>query len=126
MKKPAAILLMLCCCYQMVVKVGIVAWYNINKEYVAAELCENRDKPELNCCGKCYLNKQINKVDQNTGSEKQTVKLEKTELIAILYHNEILLTPFIAQEIIRAGVYRQPTGFEPILSVFHPPPYVVA
>ena len=33
--------------------------YQTNKEYIASVLCENRNKPELACNGKCYLNKKI-------------------------------------------------------------------
>lgn len=35
--------------------------YNVNKEYIANVLCENRDKPQLACEGKCYLKKQMKK-----------------------------------------------------------------
>ena len=33
--------------------------YYANYDYIAMELCENRDKPYLECNGKCYLEKQI-------------------------------------------------------------------
>ncbi len=33
--------------------------YQINLEYYQEVLCENRDRPELNCDGKCYLAKQL-------------------------------------------------------------------
>lgn len=33
--------------------------YLLNYNYIAAELCENKDKPILTCNGKCYLEKQI-------------------------------------------------------------------
>ncbi|MCK5816046.1 MAG: hypothetical protein KAH07_08890 [Flavobacteriaceae bacterium] len=33
--------------------------YNLNKEYIASVLCENRDRPQLACNGKCYLDKKI-------------------------------------------------------------------
>lgn len=35
----------------------------VNKEYVAQELCENQDIPMLNCNGKCYLGKQLEKAE---------------------------------------------------------------
>lgn len=38
-------------------------WYNINQTYVAEELCENKEKEELECNGKCYLKKQIEKAE---------------------------------------------------------------
>jgi len=35
--------------------------YLINKDYIAANLCENKDKPEMNCEGKCQLTVQLAK-----------------------------------------------------------------
>lgn len=37
--------------------------YEINKEYIANNLCENRNKPEMHCNGKCHLRKQIDLLD---------------------------------------------------------------
>ncbi|MDV7187148.1 hypothetical protein R3X25_07625 [Lutibacter sp. TH_r2] len=35
--------------------------YYANYDYIATVLCENRDKPYLECNGKCYLQSQIKK-----------------------------------------------------------------
>ena len=35
--------------------------YYANYDYIATELCENRNKPILDCNGICYLNKMIEK-----------------------------------------------------------------
>ncbi len=35
--------------------------YFVNYEYIANELCENKDKPTVACNGKCYLEKQVKK-----------------------------------------------------------------
>jgi hypothetical protein len=35
--------------------------YLINYNYIANELCENKDKPVLTCNGKCYLADQVEK-----------------------------------------------------------------
>lgn len=35
--------------------------YNINYDYIVKVLCINKDKPELNCKGKCQLAKEIKK-----------------------------------------------------------------
>jgi len=42
--------------------------YYINYDYIVTELCENRDKPEMGCNGKCYLEalkKRIEPVQNN-------------------------------------------------------------
>ena len=37
----------------------MVAEYCMNKEYIAKNLCENRNKPALHCNGKCQLMKKM-------------------------------------------------------------------
>lgn len=38
-----------------------VVEYVVNYDYIIENLCENRDKPMLNCDGKCFLAKQLAK-----------------------------------------------------------------
>jgi hypothetical protein len=33
--------------------------FEIRRDYIVANLCENRSRPQLNCNGKCYLAKRI-------------------------------------------------------------------
>lgn len=39
--------------------------YIVNYDYIVNVLCENKDKPELNCDGKCYLAKQLAKESED-------------------------------------------------------------
>ena len=47
--------------------------YHANYDYIATVLCENRDKPYLECNGKCYLEKQLNKVNHDDHDHKSTI-----------------------------------------------------
>lgn len=38
-----------------------VAEYVVNYDYISTVLCENKEKPQLQCNGKCYLAKQLKK-----------------------------------------------------------------
>lgn len=60
--RPIAIILLIC--YQVVVFRMLipVADYLINQEYIASELCENKEQPVLACNGKCYLMSEITKI----------------------------------------------------------------
>lgn len=51
--------------------------YNLNKEYIASVLCENRNKPELACNGKCYLNK---KFEQSHGEDSHDHSMPQIDL----------------------------------------------
>ena len=53
-----------------------VVSFNMNKEYIAAKLCENRAKPKLNCKGKCYLNKMNKKAAEQKEVNDITLKID--------------------------------------------------
>jgi hypothetical protein len=44
--------------------------YLINKDYIAKNLCVNKDKPKSCCKGKCYLVKQLKKTSQHSSEQK--------------------------------------------------------
>jgi hypothetical protein len=53
--------------------------YQLNKSCIAATLCENRDKPQMKCEGKCYLCKRLKneeKKDQDNPERRAENKFE--------------------------------------------------
>ena len=40
--------------------------YVVNKDYIAEFLCVNKDKPALQCNGKCHLYKEVEKQQEET------------------------------------------------------------
>ncbi|MGB3774758.1 MAG: hypothetical protein WA951_05840 [Leeuwenhoekiella sp.] len=61
--------------------------YVFNYEYIATELCVNRDRPEMHCNGKCYL---MQAMAQEAAKEKQDKKgnlILRYEL-PVLYYSE--------------------------------------
>lgn len=38
--------------------------YVVNYDYIVENLCENRDKPELSCNGKCFLAKELSNTEK--------------------------------------------------------------
>ena len=50
--------------------------YFINQDYIAEFLCINKDKPELQCNGKCHLAKQIEKQQEKEPFSSQRISLE--------------------------------------------------
>lgn len=47
--------------------------YHANNEYIASVLCENRDKPELACNGKCYLTKKMKESKKEHESHNHSI-----------------------------------------------------
>ncbi|MEN9488966.1 MAG: hypothetical protein RL494_1231 [Bacteroidota bacterium] len=42
-----------------------VVEYVVNYEYISKVLCVNKDKPKLQCNGKCHLMKELAKASEN-------------------------------------------------------------
>ncbi|HLY71303.1 MAG TPA: hypothetical protein VKR53_16330 [Puia sp.] len=53
--------------------------YQLNKNYIAATLCENRNKPACCCHGKCFLKKQLQK-DEESGKNNTPVSKDKFDV----------------------------------------------
>jgi hypothetical protein len=49
----------------------IYAGFEFNRQYIATTLCENIDKPMLNCKGKCFLAKKIKEAEEKEKSQEQ-------------------------------------------------------
>jgi len=49
----------------------VYAEFKVNQKYIAAALCENRDKPQLNCNGKCYLMKKLKDAEDKEKKQEQ-------------------------------------------------------
>lgn len=93
--------------------------YVVNYDYIVQNLCENRDKPELSCNGKCYLAKQLSKTDKQSNQ-----KIAKVISLDIFVPNDILsfekgseyiqVIPFVSEFI---NLYHS----RYIFTIFHPP-----
>ena len=55
--------------------------YALNTEYFANVLCEQQDKPELKCNGKCSLDKKLEQASKN---EFDTVEISYSPKVEIL------------------------------------------
>jgi len=53
--------------------------YYWDYEYIATVLCENKDKPEMQCNGKCHLKKEIKKQQNPTDKRKLPVLIKDIE-----------------------------------------------
>ncbi len=64
--------------YTQLYNSGVTAIYQLNYDYYANELCENQDKPELHCDGKCYFARQLAKEQNNAPTETEPPALLPT------------------------------------------------
>jgi hypothetical protein len=114
-----AILLILTVISSNLTKCIIFASFKINQRYIAKELCENRDKPELNCEGKCYLAKKLKQAEEK---EQQQERQAQKNLLQEAFIGKVEPVKFHTSLI--AVLDQAPADiyfFQQSLSVFHPP-----
>lgn len=105
-----------------VLKLGIVAWYASNVDYVAKRLCENRSRPAMHCNGKCYLYKQLAKAEGSGQNNKQRLaEISKLELPPFVVPEPFQLHARAANEAPRWVAYQRPFTEDVTLRISHPP-----
>jgi len=67
-----------------------IAEYIANYDYIVNVLCENKDKPQLNCDGKCYLAKQLAKENEQNGQNPFEQRQSKVELVQPMYFQSLV------------------------------------
>jgi hypothetical protein len=69
--------------------------YNLFKDYIAKNLCVNREMKDNDCQGKCFLKKQIKATDENNnvGENNTKKKVQKTEGEDFLYSSVSIPDP---------------------------------
>jgi hypothetical protein len=67
-------------------KLFVYAEFKSNQAYIAATLCENRDRPALNCQGKCYLMKKLKEAEDK--EKKQENQAQKKASVDLFFVNE--------------------------------------
>ncbi|WP_143304971.1 hypothetical protein [Chitinophaga vietnamensis] len=96
----------------------IVMQYWANETFIAQNLCENRDKPQLHCNGKCHLKKQLDR-DSRQDKESNNGK-ERFEVMYVDVLQQFHLQP-ATSEISKTSSYRDPAISAPVFAIFHPP-----
>lgn len=62
----------------------VVAGFEVNQNYIASNLCENKSRPWLHCNGRCYLMKKLKQAEEE--EKKQAREDQKNR------YQEALLT----------------------------------
>lgn len=98
--------------------------YIVNYDFIVKELCENKEKPELACNGKCHLMKELAKAndsDKPLSTDKKEASKQPIEVLFLekfpvdfqlfTYREEKKINSFYS------NLYQNTTTF----STFHPP-----
>ncbi|MBS1585918.1 MAG: hypothetical protein JSS82_10290 [Bacteroidetes bacterium] len=91
MKVVTAIVLMCSLCFQSFIQLELLAWYKLNKNYIAKKYCVNKNKPAMKCCGKCYLQKQLNTVTGSDRSQNKSTLTDESSLFPVFIIGDVIV-----------------------------------
>ncbi len=98
--------------------------FQLRKDYIASNLCENKDVVNSTCNGKCYLKKQLKKAEADTeNNESQAPRKIQLEEYCSL---SLLNLPTANYNLIKPhfSVYKSLYSFRQSVDIFHPPQLV--
>ena len=110
--------------FQAFYNVGVLGYWMANRNYIAANICENRARPQLHCDGKCYLRKKLAAAGNPVSSDgSQLPVLKKGLELAVCPDPGVMLVISTSLTELRCGVPAgecyYAAGFPQ--HIFHPP-----
>jgi hypothetical protein len=99
--------------------------YYVNYDYIAENLCENKDKPEMHCNGKCHLEKTIKEAEAEETKQKNIptiVKVINFQEIPTKSLKFEFKTVTVSNNITKIIARRY---LSPVLDIVSPPPQAV-
>ena len=96
--------------------------YQVNKDFIAKNLCINRAKPSCCCQGKCYLNKKM-AADESQQQAPDKGGGQRQESIPQIFEQENILPQPVYTELrlTHSTRYITPSTEDHSLSQFQPP-----
>jgi len=98
----------------------------MNQKEITEKYCENKDKPEMECCGKCHLEKQLNKIETKEDSKSnfplEIFKLKSVEVFLVnsfSFYFHSFQTIELEPKAISYSIFPILKGF--LISILHPP-----
>lgn len=100
-----------------------VVHYQLDYTYISQVLCINRDKPQLQCRGKCQLRKNLAQLTQNQQQKEALQHLVSVyqPVEDIPYLSLLLCTPPAAAATIPPSMAAPRTSTAILSAPFHPP-----
>lgn len=122
MKKFVAFFIVICLQIPLFSQWGSIAYFQLNRDYIAKNLCVNKDKPKLNCNGQCYLAKQL-KATEEKEKKSNSERIEKMqEIVLFLEANpSIKILEFSTDVLITHSFYHNSYHFHFTHSIDQPP-----
>lgn len=95
------------------------SWYILDIESFVEELCENKDTPQLQCNGKCYLSKLT--IDEPTDEGKNKLTIEWEQLVYDFSKKPTYVPARFIEKKVPIFWYSSHYKLIATTSIFHPP-----
>lgn len=74
-------------------RVFVYAGFELNEQYIATVLCENKDKPQLHCNGKCYLAKKLKQAEEKEKKQERDAQKKNAQDVFFVKAIDLPLIP---------------------------------
>ena len=105
-----------------------VVEYVVNYDYISKVLCENKEKPELKCNGKCHLMKEMAKQAESEkpiSTDKKNTSNQETEVLFFTKLDSFNLAISFGRNKSTINInYLENYNFLNSVFIFHPPIFV--
>jgi hypothetical protein len=102
-------------------KAVIVVDFYADQDYIAKNLCENRDKPMMHCCGRCQLRKRLNReADQDKNNPERRAE-NKQEVLFLDETAPMLRAPVLGSVTLPYFPFAGGQPIDRAAGIFHPP-----
>jgi hypothetical protein len=98
----------------------IIMDYELNKDYIAKNLCVNRNKPMMHCNGKCHMMKKMQQEEKKDQENPERKMENKFESISFRIEDLLIIPPYIITSV-TFPVFRENIHTDFSSSYFHPP-----
>lgn len=97
----------------------VYAGFELNRNYIATKLCENRNKPQLHCNGKCYFMKKLKQAEDKQDTENR--QAQKNLFQEANYTQPVVVKFYpVLLSVTKVPNYRIQLPLQPA-SIFQPP-----
>lgn len=97
-------------------KAFVMADFYLNRDAIAQELCENKDKPQLKCKGNCALKKELER------ENKKEIPQQLQEVKTFINAERFTIAPVVITPVKTFGIVSNDNRiFKTSTAVFRPP-----
>ncbi|WP_396189190.1 hypothetical protein [Flavobacterium sp.] len=123
MKKLLCLFILVIFSFQITKSIWTITSFQINREYIASNLCINRFDKIPTCKGQCFLTKELNK--EQSENKRNITTIEK-DSIFIAPHFVVIQTPKYSKSILKNKFsYHKTSKYTSFLFSFENPPELV-